>query len=110
MAKKRSRRSILPVWGYVLLNLVFAGMLAAFYLMSRADALRGKQELAGVFPVLCFCMLAFVAASIYDAIFDRVSLHDDDTEEEDLLTKVDPMSQRIAPMAPREAPPQGDQG
>jgi len=67
------RKRTLPLWGYVVLNLVVLAVFAITYLGALEMGRRNTQPVAGVLPVLTVCYLAFLSVSIFDFFFDRGS-------------------------------------
>lgn len=62
----------LPGWGYVVLvvvaGLLLTGLFAACYLVFEGQV---QLRPIGLAPVLIFVWLCFIAACIYDYVFDR---------------------------------------
>ena len=70
---KKGNRQLLPVWGYVLLNLAFLGVMTAIYFFAVDYASKHNFRSVGLFPVLLTCYLSFSAVCIFDAMYDRLS-------------------------------------
>lgn len=68
---RKTRHTMLPGWGYVVLNVVMLVILAAVYHYALRDAAAMKSKNTGFLPVLVICYLAFLAVSIFDAVYDR---------------------------------------
>lgn len=71
---KESRKSLLPTWGYVVLNLVFLAVMVVLYQSSESYARSHQFYTAGLLPVLAICYISFTVVSIFDAVFDRAAL------------------------------------
>ncbi|MCB2156293.1 hypothetical protein KQI84_15570 [bacterium] len=71
---KSTRQSVLPWYGYLALNAVVWVLLLAIYLIPRWDKVSFTSGIprSGVPPLLLYIAGAFMLASIYDAVFDRV--------------------------------------
>lgn len=71
--RKPTQSGILPIWGYVALNLVFLTLMGAIYYGSLYFASTQNFRSAGLFPVLMVCYGAFTFVCIFDAAYDRLS-------------------------------------
>ncbi len=73
MATPRRRRTAFPLWGYLVLNVVFLAAVVATWFASGWYAEQNTFQTVGVAPVLAVCWLAFLVASVFDAVFDRTA-------------------------------------
>jgi hypothetical protein len=71
--KRRNHRPVLPIWGYILLNLLVLGTFYGIYKGSVMFAAANNFYSVGLFPILATCYIAFLFVSIVDAIYDRSS-------------------------------------
>lgn len=65
------RRRIVPIWGYVVINLVVLLFLALLFAGAEWFAQSRNTTTAGIFPVLLVCYVCFFLVSVFDAIYDR---------------------------------------
>lgn len=63
----------IPIWGYVVINLVAAAILYGIYHFGYRPHGRSILKPYGLAPLLLFVWICFVIASIYDLVHDRVA-------------------------------------
>lgn len=68
------RRRIVPVWGYVVINLVVLLFFAVLFAGAEWYAQSRNTTTAGVFPVLLVCYVSFLLVSIFDGVYDRIDV------------------------------------
>lgn len=95
-----SRKIRLPLWGYVLMNVLFLAVCVLTYQLSVYWASIQKPETAtmGMVPVLAVCYMSFTAVQIYDFLFDlnadRERQRAPDSEEPELIAGAQEKSRR----------------
>lgn len=75
-APKGPRQPRLAWWGYALMNGVVIVLCLAVYLLAKKGMVApdaGAFARPGLASAMLFIPLAFLAASLYDAIYDRVA-------------------------------------
>ncbi len=70
--KKRSKIQLLPIWAYVVSNLVFLALLVVVYYATQYYAAENKFINVALFPILLVAFLSVLIASGYDAFYDRL--------------------------------------
>lgn len=70
---RRAPHQRIPIWAYLVLNVLVLLVLVAMYNLSIWYSFSEKYFSAGIFPVLATCYAAFTIVCLYDAIYDRIS-------------------------------------
>lgn len=76
MGRKPTRKPILPVWAYVLMNVIVIAFLTAVYFLALQVAEKGKFISVGLFPVLLTCGVCFAFATLFDAFYEHFRRRD----------------------------------
>jgi hypothetical protein len=63
----------IPAWGYVAMNAVAAAILYGIWHFAFREHGQRVLRPQGMAPLLVFVWLCFLAASVYDAMHDRIA-------------------------------------
>ena len=68
------RRGRLPLWQYILMNIIVLAVLVGIYWATEVHAQKSVPpvESIGFFPILLVCYVAFVVAQVFDGVFDAI--------------------------------------